>query len=392
MKTRTSNKPLTWVEIDLQALRHNLHQIRKLAAKDKFYLPTRRGGKYKALIRPRVLPVIKADGYGHGMDQIARVLEQEKIEMLGVSDVAEGVHLRKTGIRRPILLLESTLPQLAEEVVTNRLIPTVCTIELARALQHAAEKYHRRVPIHIKVDTGMGRLGVRYEDAFDFVREVHQFRRLIIQGIYTHFPSADTHRSFTQEQIDQMYRLVIRLDKTGLVIPFVHAANSTGLVGYRNHVLNLARPGLMLYGLYPDKKLRTKIDLHPVMTVKSRIIYLKEINKGDGVSYGRTFVAKKRMLTATIPIGYSDGYFRSFTEKASVLVKGRRCPVIGRVTMDQIVVDVSSVKEVVLGETVTILGKDRNNEITAEELAGYAGTINYEIVCSLGNRIPRVFV
>jgi alanine racemase len=181
------------------------------------------------------------------------------------------------------------------------------------------------------------------------------------------------------------------LDRTGLIVPFIHAANSMGLAGYQTRIVNLARPGLMLYGLYPHQDLRKKIQLKPVLSVRSRVIFLKKVKKGRSVSYGRTFFTKKDMLIATVPIGYNDGYFRALSNQAFVLIGGRRCPVAGRVTMDQIMVDVSHLKTVQLGDLVTILGSQKKENISADELAKYAGTINYEIVCSLGNRLPRVY-
>ena len=188
-----------------------------------------------------------------------------------------------------------------------------------------------------------------------------------------------------------LYDLVTRLDRTGIIIPYIHAANSMGLAGYETHILNLARPGLMLYGLYPHPSLKKRIRLKPVLSVRSCVIFLKEVRRGRSVSYGRTFFTKRDMCVATVPIGYSDGYFRALSNKAFVLVAGVRCPVIGCVTMDQIMVDVSSVKDVRLGSPVVILGSQRSEHIGADELAEYAGTISYEIVCNLGSRLPRVY-
>jgi alanine racemase len=391
MSQQKKAQSLTWIEIDLNAIRFNLQQIRQLAAQDRFYLPTRASSRNKPLSRTQILPVIKADAYGHGMEKVAKLLDGEGVGFLGVSDVAEGIRLRQWGIRKPILLFETSLPQSAVDIVDFQLTPTVCTLELAQALQRYAQKKKKRVSIHVKVDTGMGRLGVWYLEAFDFITRVHQLRNLMIHGIYTHFPSADTSNNFTHGQIQKLYQLVIQLDKSGIVIPFIHAANSMGLIGYRTHVLNLTRPGLMLYGLYPDERLKKKLKLKPAMSVKSKIIFIKTIEKGRGVSYGRTFIAKKKTQVATVPVGYSDGYFRCLSGKAQVLIRGKRVAVIGRITMDQIVVDVTSISNLKLGETVTILGQDRGESISAEELAGHAKTINYEIVCSLGNRISRIY-
>ncbi len=362
---------LTWAEIDLNAIRHNFRVLRKLAGKAK------------------VLTVIKADAYGHGMLPIAKLLVREKVDFIGLSNLSEGITLRKAGIKTPVLLFETTLAEQAKDIIDHRLTPTVCTLELAAALNRYAGK--RKVDIHVKIDTGMGRLGVWHEEALDFIEKLSRFSNLRIQGICTHFPSADTDRAFTQKQIQQLSTLVGQLKRSGLKISCVHAANSMGLAGYKAPILNLARPGLMLYGLYPRSELEKKVTLRPAMSVHSKIIFLKRIEKGRSVSYGRTFIAPRPMTVATLPIGYSDGYLRGLSGKADVLIGGRRCPVLGRVTMDQIVVDVSKVKNPRLGMPVVILGKQGKNKICAHELAQLAHTIPYEIACSLGSRLPRVY-
>ncbi len=367
------DKYLTWAEIDLNAIRHNFRVLRKLAGTAK------------------ILTVIKADAYGHGMLPIVKLLVREKVDFIGLSNLNEGITLRRAGIKTPILLFETTLAEQAKAIIDHELTPTVCTHELAVALNRYAQKCRRIVDIHVKVDTGMGRLGVWYEEALGFIKKLSRFSNLRIQGICTHFPSADTDRAFTQKQIQQFSALVGQLKRSGLNIPYVHAANSMGLAGYKAPILNLARPGLMLYGLYPRPELERRISLRPVMSVHSKVIFLKRIEKGRSISYGRTFIAPRPMTVATLPIGYSDGYLRGLSGKADVLIGGRRCPVLGRVTMDQIVVDVSKVKNPRLGMPVVILGKQGKNKICAHELAQLAHTIPYEIVCSLGSRLPRVY-
>ena len=380
--------PLTCAEVNLKAIRHNLQQIRRLASRNKFFLPRRKNFK-----KIDILAVVKADAYGHGMKEVSQLLNREGVNLFAVSDITEGIYLRKeAGIKKPILLLESNLPAHARLIGSYHLTPTVCSLSLAQALNQYAKTRKKNISIHVKVDTGMGRLGIWHKDAFAFIEKLFTLRHLMIQGIYTHFPSADTDPSFTKRQIKHLYNLVIQLDKRGMVIPYVHAANSMGLAGYQTHILNLVRPGLMLYGLYPKHSLRKKIHLKPALSVKSKVIFLKDIEKGRSVSYGRTFVASKKMRAATIPIGYNDGYLRCFSNQASVLIGGKRCPILGRVTMDQIVVDVSSLKNLSLGAEVVILGNQGKETISADELASRAGTIHYEIVCSLGNRLPRCYI
>jgi len=391
-KNNTCDQYLTWAEIDLGAVKHNLKQIVKLTKKNKFYFPTRPRAKRNSKNIETIMAVIKADAYGHGMDNIALLLDREGVGLFGVSDIKEGVALRNIGIKKPILVFESTLESQAKKIIDYQLMPAVCTNDLARSLNQYAQRKKRRVDIHIKVDTGMGRLGIWHEEAYDFIKKVGMYDHLRIMGIFTHFPAADTDRSFTKKQLQYLYDLVTRLDRSGLIVPFIHAANSMGLAGYQTHIVNLTRPGLMLYGLYPHQSLRRKILLKPVLNVRSRVIFLKTIKKGQSVSYGRTFFTKKDMLVATVPIGYNDGYFRTLSNQADVLIGGIRCPVIGCVTMDQIMIDVSRLKTVHLNDSVTILGVQKKENISADELAQYAGTISYEIICSLGNRLKKIYL
>jgi len=382
---------LTYCEIDLDAVRHNLKETARLAARNKFSLPTRSRSKKRTKGPESLLAVIKADAYGHGVENIALLLEREGVGFFGASNVGEGIALRKIGIKRPILIFESTITSHAQNIIRHNLTPTIYTFEMAKVLNQYAQKQKKKIDIHVKVDTGMGRLGVWHEEAFDFIKKISVFRHLRITGIFTHFPAADTDRAFTKKQMKYLYDLVTRLDRAGLVIPYVHAANSMGLAGYKTRILNLSRPGLMLYGLYPHPGPRKNIRLKPAMSVKSHVIFVKKVKAGQSISYGRTFFAKKNMLVATVPIGYNDGYFRALSNRASVLICKIRCPVVGRVTMDQIMVDVSRVKAVRIGTPVTILGAQKKKCISADELAENAGTISYEIVCSLGGRLPRIY-
>ena len=389
--TERSRMCPTWVEIDLKAIQYNYLQLKRLAQKQFLRSLYKRRLNEDINKFPEILAVIKADAYGHGMLKVASLLQRMGVTFFGVSDLTEGILLRKNGIKKPILIFESTLSQFAKEVIDYNLTPSVCTLSLASALNTYAQSINRKVDIHVNVDTGMSRLGVWHEEAEDFIGQVMKFTFLSIKGIYTHFPLADTNPRFTKNQVKLLFQLVNRLDKEALIIPYVHAANSLGLVGYKTYILNLARPGLMLYGLYPTEKFKEKIDLKPALSVKTRIIFLKQIRKGRGISYGHTFVAPRNMTIATLPIGYNDGYLRSFSNKAKVLIAGQYCPVVGRVTMDQMMVDVTSVPLVRLGTEVTVLGTQDNKHISADDLAKLANTINYEIVCSLGNRLPRVY-
>jgi len=382
---------MAWVEIDLRAVRHNFRQIRRLAARNFVPKPARRKSPQKRTARPDILCIIKADAYGHGMLRVARVLNGLGANFWGVSDVTEGIQLRKNGFKKPILLLGPPLPTQVKDVIDFNLMPTVCTVSLAAALDTYARRLNRKIAVHVKIDTGMGRLGIWHQQARDFIEALLRFSHLNLDGLYTHFPLADTNPKFTRQQIRLLGNLVDELDREGIVIPYIHAANSMGLAGYKSYLFNLVRPGLMIYGQYPSAGLKKRIPLRPAMSVKARIIHVKRVPKGQGISYGHTFIAPRDMDVATLQIGYNDGYLRSLSNKAHVLAAGQRCPVVGRVTMDQIMVDVSAVKSPRVGMEVILLGQGKKSSISGDELASLAGTINYEIVCSLGNRLPRVY-
>jgi alanine racemase len=364
---------LTRAEIDLKAVRQNFRQLKRLAGKTG------------------ILAVVKADAYGHGAVEVSRALVSAGVDWLGVSDAAEGIVLRQNGIKKPILLFESILPRFIREIVDHRLTPTVCTMEMARALSRYAQKKKRTVGVHVKVDTGMRRLGVWYSGAAGFIEEVHRLPGVTVEGLYTHFPLADRDRRFTLKQLAILEDILCALKKKDIAIRHVHAANSMGLIGFPHPVLTLARPGVMVYGLPPSLALRSKVALKPAMSVKTRVIFLKEILPGEGISYGHTFVASRPMKVATLAIGYHDGYFRALSNKAHVLIGGRKCPVLGTVTMDQTMVDVTHLNSVKPGDEAVVLGAQPPNSVTADDLAYWAGTINYEIVCNLGNLLPRVF-
>lgn len=362
----------TWAEVDLKALRYNFREIKKLSA-----------GK-------KILAVIKADAYGHGMIKAAQILDKEGAHFFGVADIREAMAIRICGISKPILLFENTLPIFAKKIVELNLTPSVSSLALAQALNAAAGKAKRKINIHVKVDTGMGRLGVWHEDAVLFIQKIKNLKNLNVDGIMTHFACADSDAHFTKLQIQRFVDFLNALKSRGIVIPHVHAANSMGFMEYGHAYFNLVRPGLILYGLYPHTRVKNKIKLRPVLSVKSRIVFLKNVKKNRSISYGRTFIAKKNLKVATLPLGYNDGYFRAFSNNAFVLVGGKRCPVVGRVTMDQMMIDVSFVKNPKLGMEVVVLGAQGKEEISADELGFRAKTINYEITCALGNRLPRI--
>ncbi len=361
----------TWAEVKLGNIVHNFNQIKKL-------------------IDPhvKVMVTVKADAYGHGIIPVSKKLAACGVDYLGVASIDEGIKLRNNDINLPILVLGIALKRNASALLEHNLTPTLCDEELALALKDMAVKRGKPVAVHIKVDTGMSRIGVLYKDALNFIKKVHALGSIKIEGVFTHLACADINREYTLRQIRLFNRLVSGLSRAGINIPLVHAANSMGVVGYRTSHFNMVRPGLIIYGLYPKRGLR--IDLRPVLALKTRVVYHKRLPRGQGVSYGHTYVTRKHSTVVTLPIGYGDGYPRNLSNAAPVLIRGKRFKISGRVCMDQIMVDVGDLA-ISPDEEVVLIGSQGKNQITTEELAHLAGTIPYEIVCGLGRRIPRIY-
>ncbi len=362
----------TWAEVDLGNLAYNFNQIRKLVVP-----------------RVKIMACVKADAYGHGLIPVARRLVSCGADYFGVASIDEGIKLRQAGIKLPVLVLGAILKKDIEPIFKNKLTATVCDTDLALVLNNKARALGRPLNVHIKVDTGMGRIGVLHQDAEGLVKKIHRFRFLNIEGIFTHFAFADIDKEFTLYQVKLFEKLISKLDNDGIHIPLVHAANSMGVIAYRQGHFNMVRPGLVLYGLYPAKGL--KIKLKPVLSLKTQVVYSKRVPSGYGISYGHIYITKKDTTIVTLPIGYGDGYPRNLSNLSSVLIKGRRFKISGRVCMDQVMVDVGDVR-VRVGDEAVLIGTQGKNKITTEELAGFAGTIPYEIVCGLGSRIPRVYI
>ncbi len=369
-KNKIGYRP-TWAEVNLKNLEYNFKKIR-------------------SLLRPqtRILVAVKADAYGHGLIPVSRRLAVNGVDFLGVASIDEGIKLRKAGIKTPILVLGLILKKDIQPLFSYDLIPTVCDEKFAFALNARAAILNKPIRLHIKVDTGMGRIGVAHDDAFGLVKKIHKLKFIVIDGIFTHFPFADINRKFTAFQINLFNKLVSDLKKSGIVIPLVHAANSIGLIDYKNSHFTMVRPGLVIYGLYPKKGLG--INLKPVLSLKTRVIFIKQVPAGYGISYGHAYITSRPARIITLPIGYGDGYPRNLSNLARVLIGGRRRRVSGRICMDQIMVDVGSQKPKI-GDEVVLIGKQGKQKITVEELARLSGTISYEIVCGLGSRIPRIY-
>jgi len=370
MKNKYIGYRPTWAQINLDNLAHNFFQVQK-----------RVSGQTKILV------TVKADAYGHGLICVSRRLESSGVDFLGVASIDEGIKLRQAGIKVPILILGLILKNDILPLFEYNLTTSVCDEELSRALNRKAKLLGKRLNVHIKVDTGMGRIGVAPYDARDLVKRICGLKHLNVEGIFTHFAFADMNRKFTFYQIDLFDKLLKKLTSEGIKIPLVHAANSMGILDYKNSHFNMIRPGLVIYGLYPKGNLA--INLKPVLSLKTKVVFVKKVPAGSGISYGHDYVTKKATKIATLPIGYGDGYPRNLSNKAPVLIRGRRFKICGRICMDQIMVDVGNAP-VKVGDEAVLIGKQGKNKITTEELAGLSNTIPYEIICGLGSRIPRV--
>jgi alanine racemase len=364
-----------WVEVDLDALRHNVAAIRR-----------RVGPKVK------LMGVVKADAYGHGLGQVGSTLMQCGVDAFGVANLSEALLLRQIGGSGwPILFFGSALPFEVETMVQKNITPTISALEEARLFDEEAQRQGKTVGVHVEIDTGMGRVGFWHEDAVKNILQMVALRQLRIEALYTHFPSADESPDETRRELAFFLKVVEELKNRGLEIPLVHAANSTAVLEFPETRLAMVRPGLLLYGICA--KQQHPGEFRPLLSFKARVAYVKDVAAGRTISYGQTFTAEKPMRIATVTAGYADGFSRHLSNKAEVLVGGKRCPVVGRVTMDQIMVDVTQTSEVQCGDEVVFVGEQNGAGITASEVAGWEETIPWEVLCGITKtaRVPRVY-
>lgn len=344
----------------------------------------------------KIIAVIKADGYGHGSVEIARELEMEEcVWGFAVATAEEAFALRHAGIRKGILVLGYTFPYAYEELVQEDIRPAVFREDMLAQMAEAAAKRGKRLKIHIKVDTGMGRIGITPDErGIGFLRKVLAYPQLEPEGIFTHFARADeADKSSAREQLERFWSFIHSAgEQLGMEFPIRHCSNSAGIIELPEANMDAVRAGITLYGLYPSKEVSlTRIPLEPALSLYSSIVYIKTIHKGQSVSYGGTFTAPGDTRVATIPAGYGDGYPRSLSGKGYVLLHGKKAPILGRVCMDQFMVDVTHIPQAQEGDKVTLIGRDGAEQISAETLGGLSGRFNYELVCDLGKRIPRVY-
>jgi alanine racemase len=358
--------------VHLGAIVHNVAQIRKRIGSDR-----------------EIMAVVKANGYGHGAVEVSLAALKGGANSLGVAVPEEGEELRKAGIDAPITVLGLIQPGEAYKVVDFSLEQTLCSLEVAEALNQIASNKGTTVNVHLKIDTGMGRVGVQPQEALAFVPRMERFKNLNLKGIFSHFSCADeVDKTSARKQVEVFDGVVREIEASGIRIPKRHMANSAAILDLPESYFDLVRPGIMIYGLYPSTEVSHSIELKPAMTFMTKVTFVKRVPPGSPLSYGRTFITEKETLVATLPVGYADGYSRLLSGRGEVLIKGYRAPLIGRVCMDMCMIDASGVENVTPGDEVILFGEG----LAVEEVAEKIGTINYEVVCAVGKRVPRVYV
>ncbi len=368
----------TWIEIDLDAIAQNVKNIKQLIGE-----------------KIELMAVVKGNAYGHGILDVSSVVLNNGATRLAVARLEEGIFLRKAGITVPILILGLTLKQQAELLVSYNITPTVCEYEMIEKLSESAIKEDKVVKVHLKVDTGMGRIGIFSHDILRFIKRIRALRNVEIEGIFTHFSVADEKdKTYTEKQFRKFMGVLTALEKEGIRIPIKHLGNSATLLDLPHMWLDLVRPGISIYGLYPSTEVQKTIKLIPAHSFKTRIVFLKELSMGESIGYGRTYTTnQRRTKVASLPVGYADGYNRLLSNQGEVLVRGRRFPIIGRICMDQTMIDVTNLPQVEIGDEVVLWGRQGQEEITVEEIAEKIGTINYEIVHMPDKkRVPKLFI
>lgn len=364
----------TWAEINLAAVRFNINNIQKKLGENI-----------------ELMAIVKCNAYGHGAIEVSRQILNLGVKALGVSSLYEGIELRDIFTDIPIIVLSAGMSGQAEEFIEYNLSPVVCTWQMTNALADAARKRGTRAKVHIKVDTGMGRIGVWHERADEFTRQVHKMPDIEIEGICSHFATSDEQNlDFAKQQFEWFNRCLEKIKD--LPIRFKHISNTAAIFNLPEAHLNMVRPGLSIYGVSPSEYVKDVEKLRPALSLKTKVAFLKTIPKGRTLSYARTYKTEKEMKVATLPVGYGDGYPLSLSNKAYVLIKGKKARILGAVTMDQIMVDVTDIKDVKTEDIAVLIGKQGDEEITATEIARMAGTIPYEIFTSINKRVQRVYL
>lgn len=375
----TGNTMRVYAEVDLQSILKNVRSI---------------AGHVGS--HTKIMPVIKADGYGHGAARIARFLEAEPYVFgFGLATAEEAVSLRARGITKPMLVLGHVFSYANELMIQNDIRFTVFHRDTILQINDTAKRLCKKAKVHVKVDTGMNRIGIRPDDCgIDFLRDLFSCEFIEVEGIYTHFPRADeADPSYTEVQISTFSEFLHRIQKELSVdIPIKHCCNSAGIIGFPQGHMDMVRPGIILYGMYPSEDVEKNVlSLHPALRLCSHVTYVKQVHVGEPISYGGTYVADKEIIVATVPVGYGDGYPRELSGKGYVLIHGKKAPILGRICMDQLMVDVSEISDVKVEDKVVLVGDMDGTSITVEDIARLSGRFNYEFICGLNKRIPRVY-
>ncbi|WP_236897897.1 alanine racemase [Clostridium beijerinckii] len=366
----------TYVKIDLEAILHNINEAKKRIEKSV-----------------KIMAIIKADGYGHGATVLGNFLKSE-VDYYGVATLEEALELRQSGIELPILILGYTSPSKYIEVVKNNITQTVYNTEMAKEMSEAGAICKKNAKVHIAIDTGMTRIGfAANEDGISAVQEILTFSNLVVEGLFTHFATADeVDKSYSKLQINRYDKFVALLEERDINIPIKHICNSAGIMEFDHHRFDMVRSGIITYGLYPSEEVnKNAITLKPALQWKTHVINVNIVDADHGVSYGKTYITKNETKIATLSVGYADGYPRALSSKGRVLIHGKYAPIIGRICMDQMMVDVTHIDNVKIEDEVTLVGKDGENIIYVEELANMAGSFNYEFVCGIGKRVQRLY-
>jgi len=382
-KKRRENKTMkkllspTRIEINLDAIAQNVRNIKKLIGENK-----------------ELMAVVKGNGYGHDILEVSSIVLKNGASRLAVARLEEAIFLRKSGINVPILILGLIPEQQIESLVSHNITPTVCRYEIIEKISKFAVQAKKTVKVHIKVDTGMGRIGISPQHALDFAKKVRLLKDIEIEGILTHFSVADEKdKEYTEAQFKKFRSVLDIFEEEGIKIPIKHVGNSATLLNFPHMWLDLLRPGIAIYGLYPSNEVKRTLKLTPAHSFKTQITFLKELPQGEYISYGRTYITKSGTKIASLPVGYADGYSRLLSNRGEVLVRGKRFPVIGRVCMDQCMVDVTDLPQVEVGDEVVLWGRQGREEITVEEIAEKIATINYEIIHMPDKkRVPKLFI
>ncbi|MDQ7093112.1 alanine racemase [Desulfosporosinus sp. PR] len=362
-----------WAEVNLQALKENYYKL-------------------QAYTQSEMMPIVKADAYGHGIVPVVKTLLECGAKRFGVALLQEALELKTEFPQINVMIIGASEIDQWDSVVREDIVPSIFQLSQARALSEAAVKFGRTARLHIKIDTGMGRIGFRDTDVSEIMK-ITTLPNLFIEGIFTHFATSDQRDlTFARQQLKRFQVLCDKLKKAGLKIPIRHAANSAAIIQFPESHFELVRPGIGLYGLAPSPQVGCNIGLEPVMSWKAKVAHVKKIKTGETVSYGRTFQAAYPTTVATIPLGYADGLRRALSNYGEMLVHGRRSTIIGRICMDQTMLEVTKIPGVHIGDVVTILGKDGYEQITATEMAEWLGTISYEVICGISKRVPRIYL